>query len=119
MLEWLALGWLLAAASTFLAWSYQRSFDAVQHFKVSTLTLTLDNLLCVLCREACYEIEESKAVRDGLCETRAVLKQSTENLHAVQQSQERLESNVQQEQLRTVWEPVLHANKQPTIYFGV
>ena len=58
--------------------------------------------MCIPHREASYEIEESKAVRDGLCETRAALKQSTENLHAVQQSRDQLDSDIQQEQLRTV-----------------
>lgn len=76
MWGWLALGWLLAAASALLAWSFQR--------------------------EACYEIEESRAVRDALCETRAALKQSAEELLAVQQTREQLEAKVQQEQLTTV-----------------
>ena len=119
MWEWLALGWLLAAASAFVAWSYHRSVHRLcQHQNVSSFTVTFDSVLCAPYREASYEIEESKAVRDGLCETQAALKQAQQDLHTAQKSQEQLESEVQQEQLKTVCELFVHAKKQFSVTLG-
>ena len=115
----LAAGGSFCISRTELSEVSRRPLSAVQHQNVSSFTPTLINVLCAPYREASYEIEESKAVRDGLCETRAALKQTTENLHAVQQSQEQLEAEVQQEQLRTVWELSLHANQRFSGYIGI
>ena len=53
-------------------------------------------------RETSYEIEESKAIRDGLCETRAAFKQSTETLRLAQQNLQQLQAEILEQQLRQV-----------------